>query len=244
MAYHKLTASAPACASHLPYEFQINRSLKWEPHSCHIVWKLFTNSNTLHYKVKCNATSFVSCGLSFMNCTLMGLPKLHVGKPQLLCELRVHKKMRCLFIFFIWASRYNRLGLGLRLLALSTMPPSNMRTAATTWFALVSQGHLLTFSLWPKYDLPWYHKANFLHSMHDTNNIFFGTTKLLSFVLNLGGFLPWIPPLLGVIPLFCVYVSIMSQISYALCLKTYFGISHFIVRRRPTLFWGSYIHRS
>ena len=38
------------------------------------------------------------CGSSFPNCTLIGLAALRVGKPQLLCELRAHEGMCCLYI--------------------------------------------------------------------------------------------------------------------------------------------------
>ena len=60
---------------------------------------------------------------------------------------------------FIWASRYKRLGLGLRLLALAAKPMSNIRSAATTWFVFVPQGNFQTFSPRHKHKLLWYNNA-------------------------------------------------------------------------------------
>jgi len=50
------------------------------------------------------------------------------------------------FLPLIWASRYNKLGLGLRLLALATKPPSNVWSTH-------------------QHDLPWYHKATNISSV-------------------------------------------------------------------------------
>jgi hypothetical protein len=54
------------------------------------------NSNVSHYKVTCNATSFISCGSSFRDRISIGLPALRAGKPQLPYELYAHEGVRCI----------------------------------------------------------------------------------------------------------------------------------------------------
>jgi hypothetical protein len=63
-----------------------------------LIWSFFTNSNVAHYKVKCNANSFISCASSFPNRTLMGLPAQYVAKPQFFYELPAHEGVRCIFV--------------------------------------------------------------------------------------------------------------------------------------------------
>ena len=88
------------------------------------------------------------------------------------------------FLPSAWASRYKRLGLGLRLLALATKATSDIQFTATTWFVFVPQGNFLTCGLWPKHDLPWYRKTIILHTIRNTNMICFGSTNPLSNILS------------------------------------------------------------
>ena len=60
--------------------------------------KVWQKSNVPHWKVTCIATSFVSCGSPFANRTLVGLPALPIGKPQLPCEFWAQEGMACLFV--------------------------------------------------------------------------------------------------------------------------------------------------
>jgi hypothetical protein len=71
------------------------------------------------------------------------------------------------FLPLIWASRYKRLGLGLRRLALATKPTSNIYFMATTWFVFVPQGNFLTFGLQSKHDFPRYRKTIILHRLEE-----------------------------------------------------------------------------
>jgi hypothetical protein len=78
---------------------------------------------------------------------------------------------------FIWASRYQRLGLGARLLALATKPMSNIQFTAMIQFVFAPQGNFLTFGARPKYDLPKYHKTIVLYTIRGINMICLGSTK-------------------------------------------------------------------
>ena len=75
------------------------------------------------------------------------------------------------FLPLNWASRYKRLGLGTRLLALATKPMSNIQFTAMIRFVFAPQGNFLTFGARPKYDLPRYHKTIFLYTIRGINMI-------------------------------------------------------------------------
>ena len=81
------------------------------------------------------------------------------------------------FLPLIWTSRYKRLGLGTRLLALATKPTSNIQFMAMIRFVFAPQGNFLTFGPRPKYDLSWYRKTIILHTIRGTNTICLGDTK-------------------------------------------------------------------
>jgi hypothetical protein len=95
--------------------------------------KLSLNSNFSHSKITSNTTSLVFYGLSFAKHTLMDLHALYTRKPNSLAKFGLTKE--CVVpistrhersLPLIWASRYNRLGFGLRPLALATNPPFNI----------------------------------------------------------------------------------------------------------------------
>jgi hypothetical protein len=94
--------------------------------------KFSLNSNFSQSKVASNTTFSVFYGLSFAKCKLMGLLAFCTYKPNFLAKLELMKE--CIAIVSIrherslpqiCASRYKRLGLGLRPLALATNSPSN-----------------------------------------------------------------------------------------------------------------------
>jgi len=96
-----------------------------------------------------------------------------LGSWKCVASLSTHET----FVPLIWASRYKRLGLGVRLLALATKPTSNIQFTATTRFVFVPQGNFLTFGLRPKLGLPWYCKTIILYTIRGTNMICLGSTK-------------------------------------------------------------------
>ena len=140
------------------------------------------NFNVSHYKVTCNANSFISCGSSFLNCTSTGLPALHVGKPQLSCDLWAHEGVHCLFVN-PWDISTIHLSLKVTTLSHKVIVYHLVCGNNMIWFGLQSQH--LTLCLWHKYDLVC-------------------NTKLLSLFPTLGGFPHWVPPLSKVVPSVCL----------------------------------------
>ena len=66
--------------------------------------------------------------------------------------------------------------------------------------------------------------------------ICFGSTNPPSLFPTLGGFPPWAPPSLEVVPLVYLYLGITAEFLCILCFQTYLGSSHFIVRFHPIFF--------
>jgi hypothetical protein len=105
------------------------------------------------------------------------------ASPNFLMSFRIMKECIAslstheIFLPLIWASRYKRLGLGVRLLTLATKPTSNIQFTATTWFVCAPQGNFLAFGPRQKHDLSWYCMIIIYNTICDTNMICLGDTK-------------------------------------------------------------------
>ena len=154
--------------------------------------EISTNSNAPHYKMKCNATLFVSCGLPFANHTLNGMPTLRVAKPKLLCEQWAHKGVRCLFINHQWdiLSIYLCLDVQRSWLWLKA---SSFGHKATT-LHLVCGNHIICLGTTrPHSNIQWAAQTSFVL-----------VQKTIFFVSNMGGFPLWVPSLLEIVHSACL----------------------------------------
>ena len=144
MAHHKGTASTPACALHLPCDFQRMWTLQWHaPHLFHIVWNL--DKNIMSHIKRSHALPprlpHAVCPLQIAPWWAWLLYRSASANPLvsfgLMKESVASLSIHGICLPLIRAMMYQRFVLGLRLLALATNPASNIRSKTTIWFGLV-----------------------------------------------------------------------------------------------------------
>ena len=144
MAHYKWTASATTCASHLRCEFQRMWPLQWHAsHLFHIMWILHKNAMSHIRRLYASQHPLFHAVCPFLTVSWWACPLCASTNPNSFVSFGLMKE--CVaslsnhetLLPLIRAMMYKRFGLGLRLLALATNSPSNIWSAATTWFGLV-----------------------------------------------------------------------------------------------------------